>query len=247
MGPLERRVSDLLHEHTPQPPALLTVDDVLDPHPATDRRARVHTVAAAALAAAVVLAIAVAGMILTLGHRPSNQSPESGNTPRPSSSAVPASACAAADLALGYGERLSGATGEHGVRYVLTNMSAHTCTLTGYPIVHLLDRHGRELPFRYVHASQYVTSKTPRTVHLAPGHSAYLLVAKYRCDVGDRDAVTTIRIDLPNPSSGSLAGRSSPDGSGISTMTYCTGGTDDPGQLVSVSPFASSPGATSAR
>ena len=153
-------------------------------------------------------------------------------------SGTPIGPCGAGALSLGYGPGVSPVTGEHGVLYVLVNHGAVACTLNGYPEVALDDANGKPLPFHYVHGhGQYVTSKPPSTVALAPGASASILVAKYRCDVGEDRTAVTIRLTLPDPQHFVLTARASSDGAGVSTMSYCRGGPTDPGQTVEVSPI----------
>lgn len=126
-------------------------------------------------------------------------------------------------------------TGEHTAYYTLVNTGSTACTLSGYPAVALYDAHGNLLPFRYTRRSQYVTATAPERVVLAPGGSAYVLVAKYRCDLGVAADAATIRLTLPGqqaPVTIAVAATAA----GVSTLSYCTGGPDDPGQVVSVSP-----------
>jgi hypothetical protein len=98
--------------------------------------------------------------------------------------------------------------------------------------------HGFSLPVHYIHGhSQYVTNAPPGTVFLAPGASAYILVAKYRCDLGDDQDATTVRITIPGPQPGAVTGRAVSNDAGISALTYCRGGPNDPGQFIAVSPI----------
>jgi hypothetical protein len=149
----------------------------------------------------------------------------------------PARPCQPAALALGYGPALSPMTGEHGDFYALINRGALACTLAGYLDIRLYDANGAPLPFHYSHGrSPYVTTSDPVAVTLRPGASAWVLVAKYRCDVGiDRDA-TTVRITVPGAQRAVLTGRASSGDAGVSALSYCRGGTTDPGQTVAVSP-----------
>lgn len=118
-------------------------------------------------------------------------------TPSEGSTAAPS--CSTANLSLGFGQRVSPRTGEHGVTYTLTNRGNSACLLRGYPGVSLYDRKGRLLPFKYRWSgTQYVTHVPPSVVMLRPGARAYFLVAKYRCDVGDAMEATTIRVYPPN-------------------------------------------------
>jgi hypothetical protein len=145
--------------------------------------------------------------------------------------------CQPAVLALGYGPALSPMTGEHGDFYLLINRGALACTLAGYLNITLYDANGAPLPFRYSHGhSPYVTAAAPVTLTLRPGASAWVLVAKYRCDIGiDRDAAS-IRITVPGAQHAVFTGRVSSGGLGVSALSYCRGGTNDPGQTVAVSP-----------
>jgi Domain of unknown function (DUF4232) len=88
-------------------------------------------------------------------------------------------------------------TGEHAVMYVLTIRGSVACTLSGYPQVVLYDATGAALPFRYARGGgAYVTSRKPVTVVLARGASVYVLVAKYRCDLGIARTATTVQLTL---------------------------------------------------
>jgi len=84
----------------------------------------------------------------------------------------------------------------------------------------------------------------PAAVTLVPGASAYVLVAKYRCDRGILRNAAAIRLWMPALRGAVLAGRASPGGRGVSTLSYCVGGASDPGQTVAVSPVERTPGAT---
>ena len=133
------------------------------------------------------------------------------------------------------GTYVSPMTGEHAVMYALTNRGPAACTLKGYPQVVLTDATGAVLPFRYAEGGgAYITSARPVTVVLAHGASAYVLVAKYRCDLGIEHNATTIRLTLPTPHA--LAWREAVGISGSTGLSYCRGGQHDPGQLVGVSP-----------
>jgi hypothetical protein len=128
-------------------------------------------------------------------------------------------------------------TGEHAVMYALTNRGAVTCALSGYPGVVLYDAEGAALPFRYARGGgAYVTSRRPVTVMLAHGVSAYVLVAKYRCDLGIARNATGIRLTLPAARGAAFAGREAVGVAGAAGLSYCRGGPRDPGQVVAVSP-----------
>jgi hypothetical protein len=129
-------------------------------------------------------------------------------------------------------------TGEHAVMYALVNRGPVTCTVRGYPQVVLYDANGDVLPFRYAHGGgPFVTSAKPVTVALAHGSAAYVLVAKYRCDLGIARNVTTIRLTLPAAHDTMFTRRVAAGGEGTSGgLSYCRGGPQDAEQLVTVSP-----------
>jgi hypothetical protein len=145
--------------------------------------------------------------------------------------------CPARALVLRPGRPVVPMTGEHAVIYALANRGPVTCTVHGYPQVVLYGANGDVLPFHYATGGgAYVTSGKPVTVVLAHGASAYILVAKYRCDLGIVGNATAIRLTLPAAHGGVLAQREAVGISGPAGLSYCRGGPHDPGQLVTVSP-----------
>lgn len=131
----------------------------------------------------------------------------------------------------------SAMTGEHADSFMLTNRGSAACTVSGYPQVTLYGSGGVAVPFRYARGGgAYVTAKRPATVTLSPGKSAYVLVAKYRCDLGIVDYATAIRLTLRADQGPAFSGRE-PVGGGAAGLSYCKGGREDPGQLVTVSPL----------
>jgi hypothetical protein len=146
------------------------------------------------------------------------------------------SRCPARALVLRPGAFVVPMTGEHAVMYALTNRGAVTCALSGYPKMVLYDAEGAALPFRYARGGgAYVTSRKPATVVLARGASAYVLVAKYRCDLGVARNATAIRLMLPARGA-VFAGREALAITGAAGLSYCRGGPRDPGQVIAVSP-----------
>ena len=106
--------------------------------------------------------------------------------------------CAAHALVLRPAAPVPPMTGEHAVLYTLANRGPAACTVRGYPQVTLYDARGRALPFRYANGGgAYVTARKPVTVVLAHGAMAYVLAAKYRCDLGIAQNAATIRLALP--------------------------------------------------
>ena len=146
--------------------------------------------------------------------------------------------CATGNLILGHGAPVVPMTGEHAVMYALTNRSSRTCTLRGYPGVTLFDARGLAMPFRYAHGGgTYVTSHRPGTIVLAHGASAYVLVAKYRCDQGIARNAATIRLALPAAGGRVFTAREPVGIFGPPGLSYCRGGPHGPGQLITVSPI----------
>jgi Protein of unknown function (DUF4232) len=163
--------------------------------------------------------------------------PPDTNTP-PAASTRGRPPCQPAALALGYGPALSPITGEHGDFYALINRGPAACTLAGYPDITLYAANGAPLRFRYRRGrGPYVTAASPGTVTLRAGGSAWILVAKYRCDIGIAGNAMTIRITLPGARHAVLTGRASSGGTGVAALSYCRGGVNDPGQTVAVSPI----------
>ena len=145
--------------------------------------------------------------------------------------------CPARALVLRPGTPVVPMTGEHAVIYALANRGPATCMVHGYPQVVLYGADGVVLPFRYATGGgAYVTSSKPVTVVIAPGASAYVLVAKYRCDLGIARTATAIRLTLPAAHGAALAQQEPVGISGPAGLSYCRGGPHDPGQLVTVSP-----------
>jgi len=154
--------------------------------------------------------------------------------------------CAARALVLRPGAFVVPMTGEHAVMYVLTNRGPVACTLSGYPQVVLYDAEGAALPFRYARGGgAYVTSRRPAPVALARGASAYVLVAKYRCDLGIVRTATAIRLTLPGARGAAFAMREAVASTGAEGLSYCRGGQHDPGQVVTISPVEPTRQATS--
>jgi hypothetical protein len=144
-------------------------------------------------------------------------------------------------IALSFGEQISPETGEHGVMLRLTNRGAASCTLLGHPTVRL-SADGRRLPFRFVHGAGYYTQGSPKPVRIAPRRSAYVLVAKYRCDGETIATADEISIRLPQmPHALRLAFPTTLLGG--SYLSYCgaSSGPDarDPGNVVTLSPVRS--------
>lgn len=133
--------------------------------------------------------------------------------------------CVSSDLELGLGGRTSEPTGQHTLSLTLTNRSARSCYLLGYPQVVALDAAGQRLPFDYRQAGdQVVTSRPPRRADLSPGSAAYVTINNYRCDEGDHGTVSTLRLVPPG------------DAMPLQTTNFGYCGPGQPGSIIFVSP-----------
>jgi Protein of unknown function (DUF4232) len=203
-----------------------------------------------ATAVAVLVALMAGGCGSGTGARPASAGQRSSSpavgAARPATAEAGVPRCAARALVLRPGAFVVPMTGEHAVMYALTNRGQVTCILSGYPKVVLYDAGGAALPFRYAHGGgAYVTSGRPVTVVLARGASAYVLVAKYRCDLGVVRTATAIRLTLPTANGAAFAGREAVATAGAAGLSYCRGGPRDPGQVVAISPVEPTQKATS--
>jgi hypothetical protein len=131
-------------------------------------------------------------------------------------------------------------TGESAGFLMLVNGGGQACTLSGYPRVRLYAG-GHLMPFHYASGGgPYVTTRPPGTVTVRPGGAARFLVAKYRCDFGEVSAATAITVTWSGAGQASLT---IPVEARYVTgdLAYCSGGSTDPGQTVTVSPFELAP------
>jgi len=158
------------------------------------------------------------GTVLTI-----HGSQSSGSTPT-------AAVCAASHLRLADGPEISPATGENPRAIRLTNRR-QACTLRGYPTIQLADASGKLLPLHVTDTGdQMVTSTLPAPFRLRSGGHAWIVLNKYRCDLGDRQLVYTLRLQVPGGvGTATLSSPASHD------WSYC--GANDPGSTIHVSPF----------
>jgi len=190
------------------------------------------------MTAMIMAGCALAGCAAASG--PGASTPAGGHMPAPPDGSR-TGRCGTGVLTLAYRPGLSPMTGEHGGFYELVNHGRRACTLAGYPHITLY-ADGDPLPFRYIVGDgPYVTSRPPATVTVQPGGGAWILVAKYRCDLGDLRAATTIAVTVPDTAS-ALTSPVPRDG-GVSALSYCRGGAGAPGQVVTVSPIEPAPDA----
>jgi hypothetical protein len=190
-------------------------------------------------AAAALVALVAGGCSSDAGARPApaGQRPSSvtSDAARLATAGVPR--CVARALVLHPATFVVPMTGEHAVMYAVNNRGPMTCTLSGYPKVVLYDAGGAALPFRYARGGgAYVTLHKPTTVVLAHGTSAYVLVAKYRCDRGVARNAAAIRLTLPAAHGTAFVGWEAVAAAGAAGLSYCRGGQHDLGQVITVSP-----------
>jgi Protein of unknown function (DUF4232) len=142
------------------------------------------------------------------------------------------SRCVIADLSVSLGTDVSPTTGAHPISLRLVNQGRPRCTLNGYPLVVLRDAKG-VIPFVYRHAGDMmVTSRPPTRVTLRSGRSAYVLLDKFRCDLGSRRTSRSIQIGLEGSSA-----RSRPITLTGMRVSLCKPGIASEGRVVYVSPF----------
>ena len=144
------------------------------------------------------------------------------------------SSCRAADFSIAAGFAISPATGQNPLTLRLKNRGSNTCVLFGYPTISLADRRGA-IPFRIRRGGdQMVTARRPTQVLVRPGRSAFVVLNKYRCDLGDRRLARTLRLGLPRDTSRRLSLALPP----YPRIGYC--GKGDGGSTVATSPFVPS-------
>jgi hypothetical protein len=159
------------------------------------------------------------------------------NTPSPHpETAGSGSACTSRDVELNLGDDPSGgATGERSVALRLTNNGPYICVLRGRPSVEFLDADDHNVGLREgKHPGGPYILRGTTTFRLRPGASADLVIAKYRCDLGDKTAATKARIGLPGAIDSTTFVL---DPEHMNGMSSCLGGADDPGQIFAISGY----------
>jgi len=157
-------------------------------------------------------------------------SPYGGGHATASGSGAVAPACRPAQLHVSLGPFISPATGQN-PRALRIRNSGRPCVLTGYPTLHFIDRRGHAIPFEISHhGDQMVTDAPPAPVRLARGGSAWVVMNRYRCDLGDRRMVRRTVFGVFGTHQGLwlVVPRQA-------AWAYC--GPGDPGSTVAVSPF----------
>jgi hypothetical protein len=139
--------------------------------------------------------------------------------------------CRASSFSIATGFAISPATGQNPLTLRLTNRGPNTCVLYGYPTISLADRRGA-IPFAIRRGGdQMVTARHPTRVLVRPGRLSFVVLNKYRCDLGDRRLARTLRLGFPHDTSRRL----SLTLSRYPRIGYC--GQGDAGSTVATSPF----------
>jgi hypothetical protein len=140
-------------------------------------------------------------------------------------------ACRASQFKVSLGPDLPSPTGRGDIVLRVRN-EGPSCRVHGYPTIALLDGNGKVLPFVYRRGGgMMVTPRAPKPVVVRAGRSAWILLEKYRCDLGGDRFSTAARIGLPG-AEGRIELTFPPSGG----FDYC--GKGDPGSVVFVSPVA---------
>jgi len=150
--------------------------------------------------------------------------------------------CLASQLLAANGPPLGGASEEGSFTVAFTNRGHRPCALYGYPGVRLVTSTGTVLNLPPFLHSGFVTTAGPRRVLLGVGATAYLLVAKFACVLGDLQAISDARLTLPGAAVGKAF--TIPIRRSISTLSFCKGGPTAQGNSIAVSPVESTLSAT---
>ena len=167
-------------------------------------------------------------------------------SPVPGLSSIPAAqtsaTCLPSQISASNGPQVGGASGERSLSIILTNQGTTPCILDGYPHVRLLSSAGAVLPLPQVARSQYLTIAGPRPVMLRVGANAYVVIAKYRCDLRDLRVAAWVQLSLPGAGSSRVFTIAMKNALG--SLNLCMGGPHDPGNVIAVTPVESSLAAT---
>jgi Protein of unknown function (DUF4232) len=110
-------------------------------------------------------------------------------------------------LRLAHGGFAEGGTQQLAAAFVLKNISSRACSMRGYPQVALLDSHGKKLSFTdRKGVNELGMGAPPKTVTLAPGMRASVLILENTCTFQPTAIVSRIRLSLPAHSKTETAG-----------------------------------------
>lgn len=134
-------------------------------------------------------------------------------------------------LAIANGPLVSPGTGQNPLTLRLTNRAQRPCTLYGYPTIAFTDERG-SIPFPIRHGGdQMINQRRPTRVLVRAGRSAFVLVNKFRCDLGNVRIARKVHLGLPGGTLPQLSLALPP----YPIVSYC--GKGDPGSTVVTSPF----------
>jgi hypothetical protein len=101
-------------------------------------------------------------------------------------------------LRLAHGGPAEGGTQQLAALFVLKNISSRACSTRGYPLVALLDSNGKKLSFTdRKGGDEQGWSEAPKTMTLAPGMKADVLLVENTCTFRPTAIVSRIRLSLP--------------------------------------------------
>lgn len=181
-------------------------------------------------------ALATLAIVVTLLGPAVGASAARASTSTTTTTVKPSRQCAATQLSFSGPGAVSPQMGEDVFTITLTNVSTRSCQIHGYPTVRFYTSAGRLLTFHYSHHSQYFRHRSPLLVHLAPRGHAYFLVAKYRCDLGNRYFSSFFLLFAPHTTGAPSVEHAHGDGIGAGTgvMDYCKGSSRGPGQTLGI-------------
>jgi hypothetical protein len=159
----------------------------------------------------------------------------------PAKAAAPSLACQPDQITAGNGSRIGGANEEASLLVTLTNSGRVPCTLEGYPTVRLVTSTGTVLDLHQTTQAGlgYVTNASPRPVSLSVGASAYVLLAKQTCGLGDLRRASWVHLTLPGASTGKVFRVSLVNA--VGDLALCRGGV---GNEIAVTPVEPTVAAT---
>ena len=154
------------------------------------------------------------------------------------SGARSAPGCRMSQLGVSAGPYVSEATEQHTLALRLVNRGTQECVLYGYPRVTIHDARGL-IPFRIRHdGDQMISARPAKPVDVRPGRSAFLLLNKNVCVDGASRAATTVELATPRAAGSGVASFRFPRKMPFPYRIpdFCARA-DDPGSIITVSPF----------
>ena len=131
----------------------------------------------------------------------------------------------------------------HGTAFVTSDPDQpriRALRLSGYPGVAFYDARDVLLPLSYQrHGDQVVTAPVPEQVGVASGNAVFVMINKYRCDLGDKATAATLRLIPPDDTTSMTLSIQ-----GLRDLSYC--GPGDPGSTLEISPVEPTASATAA-